>query len=45
VEVRTISLDSIVSANIAGSAYTVSDLDPVRKAIFQAASREEPVAV
>lgn len=45
VEVRTISLDSVVSANIAGTSYTISDLDPVRKAIFQAASREEPVAV
>lgn len=45
VEVRTISLDSVVSANIAGNSYTISDLDPVRKAIFQAASSEEPVAI
>lgn len=45
VEVRTISLDAVVSVNVAGTSYTISDLDPTRKAIFQAASREEPIAI
>lgn len=42
VEVRTISLDSVVAANIAGRAYVVTDLDPVRKAIYTAGNAPKP---
>jgi hypothetical protein len=45
VEVRTISLDSVVSANIAGKSYTVSDLDPLRKAIFDVVNGPAPAAL
>ena len=38
VEVRTISIDSVAAANIAGKAYVISDLDPIRSAIYQASS-------
>ncbi len=42
VEVRTISLDSVVAANIAGKAYVVTDLDPIRKAIYTASNAPKP---
>jgi len=42
VEVRTISLDSVVSANIAGKSYVISDLDPLRKSIYQASTGPAP---
>jgi len=38
VEVRSVSLDSIAAATIGGKSYVVSDLDPVRSAIYQAGS-------
>ena len=38
VEVRSVSLDSIAAATIGGKAYVVSDLDPIRSAIYQAGS-------
>lgn len=44
VEVRTLSLDSIAAITIGGESYTISDLDPVRAAIFQAANRPQPQA-
>ena len=38
VEVRSVSLDSIAAATIGGKSYVVSDLDPLRSAIYQAGS-------
>lgn len=42
VEVRTISLDSVAAANIAGKAYVVTDLDPIRAAIYKAGNGPAP---
>lgn len=36
VEVRSVSVDSIAAATIGGKSYVVSDLDPIRTAIYQA---------
>jgi hypothetical protein len=42
IEARTLSLDSIAAITIGRQSYTISDLDPVRSAIYQAANRPAP---
>lgn len=45
VEVRKISLSSVAAININGTEFIVIDIDPVRKAIYEAAGAPMPIDV